>query len=77
MSIFLKNVNWSVVCNGHAVGQHVVMAVAIKITLFGDITPGSQSTANRSSSEMLEHSRKHSVFNQKTVNFRDAVIFVW
>jgi len=39
LSIFLKNINWSVVCNGHAMCQYVVMAVAMKITLFGGIPP--------------------------------------
>ena len=39
LSIFLKNINWPVVCNGHAVKQYVVVAVAMKTTLFGDITP--------------------------------------
>jgi hypothetical protein len=38
-SIFLKGINWSVLCKGLAVCQYVVMTVAMKTTLCGDNTP--------------------------------------
>lgn len=73
LSIFLKNINWSVVCNGHAVCCNGNGYEDNSLRRYNTV----QSDASCSSSGRLKQSGKHGVFNQKTVNFRDTVIFAW